>query len=808
MKKIVLIILLLHVSFGFYLSADEDIVKTDDKSVSVKREKPSFIEVSNVPENAVEYLKKLKDISAILNEKESSFEVHNSLPSYAKSIDELLQKPIYKNLKKESIRSLEKESAEWDIYLKQLEEWEKLYKERIKVYDENREKLEKFSTLWSETHVNADSENAPKEIQNNIASVIIEIEKLREHAKKYYDAILVDSNILTTKISQIKEILEKIQKTKLELSNRVFYQNKTPYFELLSKNTFSIKLYLLSAFNTFQEKFQDVKIYFNSNIDKLWYLLLSAIFNAGVVTYFNYLYRKKKLFVRKESMHKKMFYFIRKPFSTFFILIVLCNVAIFPDMPNSVKEFELLIILIPIFRILMTVIPPDVMKHFYLYFVLYLISRIEKNAIGYELDERTLNIFIAAALAVYIYYLIKDRVFQTLTKKYFQTVIYRFLKLLIALLIIAVFANFYGAEQLSSRIVDGTFIIIHASIIFYTLSLILTGYIIIILRRRISTASHIVEKFARRVEYITNTLIKIWMFVWWFIIVTRVLGIYTYLIEYKNSFLSLSWQIASTTISVQSIFDFLMIIIGTWVIAKVVDTVLQVEIFARFNFPRGVPTAISTTLNYIIIISGTIIALSSLGITPAQFAIVFGALGVGIGFGLRNIIANFISGIIMVFERPIQIGDTIEINSTMGKVLGIGARSSTLKTFDGSEVIIPNADFIAKEITNWTLSDERRRKVLVFKVDFDSDIELVMKIMNEVASSHPNVLKEPEPKSAFLGFGEYYLEFKLYFWLTENLIEAQSDIAIGIYKQLKKEGIKMPLPKQEFLSKKIEDTGL
>lgn len=153
----------------------------------------------------------------------------------------------------------------------------------------------------------------------------------------------------------------------------------------------------------------------------------------------------------------------------------------------------------------------------------------------------------------------------------------------------------------------------------------------------------------------------------------------------------------------------------------------------------------------------------------------------------------------MVFERPIQIGDTIEINSTMGTVDHIGTRSSTIKTFDGSEVIIPNADFISKEITNWTLSDKRRRKTLLFKVAQNADIRKVLKIMERVVNSHPDVIKDPEPLATFLGFGEYYLEFKLYFWLHENLIMAQSDIAIDIYESLQKEGIAMPTPKQEFL---------
>jgi len=295
------------------------------------------------------------------------------------------------------------------------------------------------------------------------------------------------------------------------------------------------------------------------------------------------------------------------------------------------------------------------------------------------------------------------------------------------------------------------------------------------------------ELYSQKIEHTTIAIIKIVMFLWWIKVVLETLSLYPFVLEYKDIFMELSWKISSTVITVESIVNFIAIVIGTWMVSKLVITLLNVEVFARFSFPRGVPTAITTTLNYIIVISGTIIALSSLGITPEQFTLVFGALGVGIGFGLRNIIANFVSGIIMVFERPIQIGDVIEIDKTMGSVQSIGARASTLETFDGSEVIIPNADFVAKEIVNWTLSDERRRKILEFKVDFDSDITEVMRIMKDVAQNHPDVLKDPEPLATFQGFGDNYLEFKLYFWLTDNLIVAQSEVSLKIYKELKGE---------------------
>jgi small-conductance mechanosensitive channel len=331
------------------------------------------------------------------------------------------------------------------------------------------------------------------------------------------------------------------------------------------------------------------------------------------------------------------------------------------------------------------------------------------------------------------------------------------------------------------------------------LSIVLTGYLIVFLRRRIASSSMKMGAFSQKVENNMILFIKVILILWWFKIVTKSLGIHSHLVSLKDTLMLLSWEIGDISISLLSVFDFLFIVLGTWFIVKLVNVILEVEVFARFKFPRGIPTAITTVSNYMINISGTFMSLSSLGVTSEQFTLVLGALGVGIGFGLRNIIANFISGIIMVFERPIQIGDTIEINNTMGKVDGIGTRSSRIKTFDGSEVIIPNADFISKEITNWTLSDERRRKTLQFKVALDSDIQEVLSLMSTIINAHANVLQDPKALATFVGFGEYYLEFKAYYWLDENLVMAESDITIGIYEALKNKGIKMPLPKQVLL---------
>ena len=795
--KIIIILLLLNLSL-FALGSTENSANDSevDQSTQNIQKKPVFVDVSDVTEKAVKVITELKNIEErIKKQKTKTKDMHEVVEPYADSISILLKNPNYQDIANQNVRELQKMQSELAVYLKQLKEWESILKASIEIYDENYERLENYSTLWSQTYINAVDENAPDAILEHIASVITDIEELKNSLKTEYDQTLTNSQTVSTNILTLKEMDSTLQKSEVSSKIEIFYQDKAPLVKLYSQNTFSFFAYLKSIKSTIVEKYNEVIVYFQTYTDLFLNFLIATLLSVTFIVYFNYLYRKRKLFVSEESFHKKMFFFIGRPFSTFFILLILIITAIFPNRPLALIDMMLVSLLIPVIRILQTVVKKEYYKYIYIIFTLFTLFLIEKNSIGYELESRIFLLLINATLFVSILYILIHRVLYSINENMVTKMGSYLLILSLILLFVAGVTNLYGSVLLSTRIIHGVLTSLYASMVFYALYIILTGYVVIILRRRISTASNMLEKYSKNIENTTKFLIKIWMFAWWFLIVVKVVGIYPFLVTLKNDSLALSWQVSNSTISVQSIFDFIFIVFATWVLARLIRTILEVEVFARFDFPRGMPTAIITVVNYTIVISGTIIAFTSLGVSAQQFALVFGALGVGIGFGLRNIIANFVSGIIMVFERPVQIGDVIEVDKTMGEVQSIGSRASTLKTFDGSEVIIPNADFIAKEITNWTLSDKHRRKVIDFKVAFDTDIELILKIMKEVALAHPDVLKDPEPLATFQGFGEYYLEFKLYFWLSENLIVAPSDVSIGIYKTLKDAGVKMPVPK-------------
>jgi len=806
MKKYNIVLLLLSLLLINPLLAKQESESPKlEEQVSEKIESKPFIEVSDISEYSVKTTQNLKSIKEATAKTKEQIEIHDSIPEYVASIETMLNDPQHKTLEILNIRKLQQLQSEFSIYLSSLTAWNQVIKSRIEVYDKNRKLLETETTLWTETETNAAEKNAPEAIQEQIVSINADIKELEKSTKLEYDLALTDLNILTTNIVQIENMISELKKNEVIASNQVFHQNSLPLFESLSDESFSISGYILSLSNTIVERFNESKNYFHTQTNQI-YIFMGAVFLILVfVLYFNYLYLRRKLFVKKESSYKKEFYFIKTPVVTVMILLALALVIIFPDRSRSVMQFVLFLLIFPLFRILQTVINRESVKYLYGFLILYSLELLHSNTVSNEVEGRVFSIVLSLGMIAYIFALIRSKVLDSFINKFINSFAYKILTLFILLSIISIASNIYGGVLLSNRINSGIFMTIYSALIFYTLYIVLTGYVIVIFRRRVSSASHMLEKYSKKIENITISTVKVIMFLWWLKIVFEALSIYPYLISFKDEVLALSWTISSTTISVASIVDFIFIIFGTWVIAKVVITVLNVEVFARFSMPRGIPTAITTTLNYIIVISGAVVALSSLGVTPEQFTLVFGALGVGIGFGLRNIIANFVSGIIMVFERPVQIGDTIEVDKTMGSVQSIGARSSTIKTFDGSEVIIPNADFIAKEITNWTLSDEYRRKIVIFKVDFDSDVEEVLSIMKGIAVNHPDVLKDPEPLATFQGFGENYLEFKLYFWLSKNLIVAQSEVSIGIYKALKEAGIKMPIPKQEMFIKNRDE---
>jgi small-conductance mechanosensitive channel len=253
-------------------------------------------------------------------------------------------------------------------------------------------------------------------------------------------------------------------------------------------------------------------------------------------------------------------------------------------------------------------------------------------------------------------------------------------------------------------------------------------------------------------------------------------------------------------LTIGEVLSFVAVVAGAFLAARIVCFVLDEEFLPRLPLARGVPYMISTSVRYLILLAGFALALAALGVDLSKATILAGAFGVGLGFGLQNVVNNFVSGLILLFERPIRVGDVVEVSGVLGQVSRIGIRSSTVSTFVGSEVLVPNGDLISKDVTNWTLSSQRRLVEVLVGVAYGSDPRTVIEVLERVAGHHPDVVDDPAPKAFMVSFGDSQLDFRLVSWVARygDGYRVASELRVAVAEAFAEAGIEIPFPQQEL----------
>lgn len=276
---------------------------------------------------------------------------------------------------------------------------------------------------------------------------------------------------------------------------------------------------------------------------------------------------------------------------------------------------------------------------------------------------------------------------------------------------------------------------------------------------------------------------------------------------------SLSFKLFSVGDTVFTIWTILTAIFFTVLLvfaASIFSRLLKNRILTKYKMDIGLRDAIGNLFKYISIVVGVIIIFSTVGIDLSAFTVLLGTLGVGIGFGLQNITANFVSGISLLIERPIKVGDRIEVGETSGDVINIGLRATVILTNDNIAIIVPNSDFITKEVVNWSYVDRNVRLRIPVGVSYSSDVKLVEKLLLEVAIENEDVLKDPQPAVRFIGLGDSSLKFELRIWTTSLMSQPgkiTSDLYFGIFEKLKQHQVEIPFPQRVVHIKESKDRG-
>lgn len=273
------------------------------------------------------------------------------------------------------------------------------------------------------------------------------------------------------------------------------------------------------------------------------------------------------------------------------------------------------------------------------------------------------------------------------------------------------------------------------------------------------------------------------------------------------SYLTQQFTFGRITVSVSSVLVGITVIVLTVLIARWSSMLIERRIAHRRHIDPGLRYTICRLVKYVVITVGSLVALKqAFAIDLTSIAVIFTALSVGIGFGLQYIAADIASGFILLFERPIRIGDRITIGEDEGDVQSINLRTTVVTTNDRIAIIVPNSRLVSQRVVNWSYGDPRARVPIPIGVAENSDIQLVTDTLVEAALNVPNVLTEPQPRVQFLKFGDYSLDFRLLVWTNQprRHVQIRSDINYRIAELFRERGIKLATPTQELRLKDVD----
>jgi len=287
------------------------------------------------------------------------------------------------------------------------------------------------------------------------------------------------------------------------------------------------------------------------------------------------------------------------------------------------------------------------------------------------------------------------------------------------------------------------------------------------------------------------------------------IGLFAPVQEIGLFILNLKLEYGVISISLGGILEFFLTVVAAYLLSLFLRFILREDVYPRLGITQGASYAFSSLLHYFILAFGLLIAMAAMGMDLTKLTVLTGAFGIGIGFGLQSVVNNFVSGLILLFERPIHVGDTIEMGELQAKVRAIGIRASTVSTFQGADIIVPNSQLVSEKVTNWTLSNQRRRIDLPVGINYGADPEDAIQMLKEVALANPNVLREPPPRALMTGYGDSSINFELRAWTEEfeNWPSIKSELAMAVYYAVQKSSMNFPFPQREvlLLNKKEDD---
>jgi potassium efflux system protein len=687
-----------------------------------------------------------------------------------------------------SLDMLHQLNSTWQSFTDDLSALAQQLAKRAGSLEEERTRLDQFSEIWQATLQSAKQPNTPSPVVKAVQNVVDSIESTRQAVESCRAQILALEIRLSEEEARVRTALSSVQEVQTQQLDSLLVRDSPPIWnagaglgsEMMqqSSESFSSQLMASTAFTK-----------------RLPFAFMMAAVLILVIAIALFWMRRsiRKLADEKPDLQRAM-PILDVPVSTAFVLTFLLSPSILALATSLIQAIIVTVALVPTVIVLRRLLERHLYPLVNALVVLYFVNQL--RLLVSSLPELARLIFLGQMLggSLFLIWLLRSGHLKAMaaeTDKRFLGALRILTKIGLILLPAAFFANIFGYVNLGN-LVGLTFLRgVNVAALLYAAIRIIEGLFIIALQVRPLGALRVITLHRSMLQQRICRAVEFSGFLFWLYLLLNFYNLITPLTAMAQAALTANLAIGSLNISVGRILTFLIAVWASFLVSKFLRFLLEEDVYHHFRLASGVPYAISTMLHYGILLLGFFIALATLGIDLSQITLLAGALSVGIGFGLQNVINNFVSGLILLFERPIKIGDVIEVSGNVGEVSRIGIRASVIRTSDGSEVIVPNGLLISSQVTNWTFSDQQRAVEVSVNVVSGVDSQRMVELLKGVAAGHPDVAKQPAPLVYALNFTAGAVTFQLRVWTNRSHEWAQlrSDLAVAVNDALAREKI-------------------
>jgi len=741
---------------------------------------PHPISRAEVPTRAEADQTGLQTIEADLAADQTTRAVETELPSLVADASARLEETSRILASNPSLYTLRKQSSEWENFREELSGWKKSLTRRATQLEAEMDRLSREQKTWELTLSANQSSNTPPEVVERIQGVIAAVQKTFGEVQDLEARVLKLLDQTAAEDARVAQMLTSLERAREQVLSRLFAQDRPPIWTAAAWGR-GEGVVQQSQFS-FSRQVRVLRVYVHRKEERF---LLHGLLWLALLGCFAWARRALRRVDAKAAADVQVGLIFNSPIAAATVLALLASGWIYPQWPRLFMAIVGAATLFPATILLRKLLDRRLFPVLDALVAFYFVDQLRLVAASQPLLTRLLSLLEMLSAVIFVGWLL--RAARLAAAQASQSA--RFWKTLravacpaLALFAVAFVANVVGCLRLSLLVGHATLTSAYFALVLYAVVRIVDGMLFTALSLPPLTRLVMVQRHRAALQAHATRLLGWVGCLLWAIFVLELLALRQPVFEDLKSVFAARLQIGKFELQVGDVLLFAVTVWAAFFLSRVLRFLLEEEVYPRVKLAPGLHYSVSTMSHYAVLLVGFFVALYWLGFDLTKLTILAGAFSVGLGFGLQNVVNNFVSGLILLFERPVKVGDLIQLDAAEGVVKRIGIRACIVRTASGSEIIVPNGKLISDPFTNWTLSDRERLIAIPISVAPETDPRRVMELLEGVAASHPLILKEPAPKAVTTSFGASALGFELRAWTdhAQDWQQIRSDLFLAL----------------------------